>query len=136
MSPETGTVAELIMLRVFRDNSPCQKTLQQGTIHCILDTLRKYTQIFYTYRHILWTNILRHVNSSSATDAQRWWSRLKGLGTFPFRDYKDLGKKQTVIVHLLEERQIAWEILDSLGCYEIVQVYGTTMLTIIFASWF
>lgn len=96
----------------------------------------KYIQIFYTYRHTLWTNIFRHVNSSSATDAQRWCSRLKSLGTFPFRDYKYLGKKQTAIVHLLEERHVAWEILDSLGCYETVQVYGITMLTIIFASWF
>lgn len=43
MSPVTGTVAELIMLRVFLDNSPCQKTLQQGTIHCILDILHTST---------------------------------------------------------------------------------------------
>lgn len=112
------------------------ETLQQGTIQCILDTLHKYIQTFYTCRHTLWTDTFKHVNCSSATDAQRWCSRLKGLGTFPFRDYKYLGKKQTVTVHLLKERQLAWEILDSLGCYEIIQVYGTTMLTIIFASWF
>lgn len=42
---------------------------------------------------------------------------------FPFRDYKYLGKKQTVIIHFPEERQLAQEILGSMGSYEIAQVH-------------
>lgn len=55
-------------------------TLQQGTIQRILDIPGKYTQILYTNRQTLWTNTFKHVNCSSATDAQRGCSRLKGLG--------------------------------------------------------
>lgn len=54
--------------------------LQQGTIQRILDIPGKYTQILYTNRQTLWTNTFKHVNCSSATDAQRGCSRLKGLG--------------------------------------------------------
>lgn len=34
-----------------------------------------------------------------------------------------LSKKKTVIIHLPEERQLAQEILDSVGSYEAVQVH-------------
>lgn len=42
---------------------------------------------------------------------------------FPLRDYKYLGKKQTVKIHLPEERQLAQEIVYSVGSYEVVQVH-------------